>query len=110
MAEIIFGRSRIHKLKTAADNADYLRVIGAGLARTGTSSLKAALELLGFGPCHHMSEVFDKPDRATQFIRAYNGENVDFFQFGDRRRIALPQHRPHHEAHHWQHGPWSLRT
>ena len=35
-----------------------LKVIGAGLGRTGTASLKTALEELGFGPCHHMEEVF----------------------------------------------------
>jgi Sulfotransferase domain len=35
-----------------------LKVIGAGLGRTATFSLKFALEHLGLGPCHHMSEVF----------------------------------------------------
>ncbi|MEZ5920861.1 MAG: sulfotransferase [Parvularculaceae bacterium] len=34
-----------------------LSVIGAGFGRTGTASLKLALEKLGFGPCYHMSEV-----------------------------------------------------
>jgi hypothetical protein len=34
-----------------------LKIIGAGLGRTGTFSLKAALTQLGFGPCHHMEEV-----------------------------------------------------
>src|SRR5205085_6684689 len=34
-----------------------LQVIGAGLGRTGTMSLKLALEHLGFGPCYHMAEV-----------------------------------------------------
>jgi hypothetical protein len=34
-----------------------LQVIGAGLGRTGTLTLKTALETLGFGPCHHMTEV-----------------------------------------------------
>ena len=34
-----------------------LKVIGAGLGRTGTKSLQQALVLLGFGPCHHMTEV-----------------------------------------------------
>jgi len=34
-----------------------LRVIGAGLGRTGTMSLKAALERLGFDPCYHMAEI-----------------------------------------------------
>lgn len=35
-----------------------LKVIGAGLGRTGTLSLKMALEKLGLGPCYHMLEVF----------------------------------------------------
>jgi hypothetical protein len=34
-----------------------LKVIGAGLGRTATFSLKFALEHLGLGPCYHMSEV-----------------------------------------------------
>lgn len=40
-----------------------LKVIGAGYGRTGTASLKMALDQLGFGPCHHMSEVLPDPDR-----------------------------------------------
>lgn len=38
-----------------------LELIGAGFGRTGTLSLKAALETLGFDPCHHMMEVFQNP-------------------------------------------------
>lgn len=38
-----------------------LSVIGAGLGRTGTLSLKLALEQLGFAPCYHMVEVFKDP-------------------------------------------------
>ena len=34
-----------------------LQVVGAGLARTGTLSLKFALEHLGFGPCCHATEL-----------------------------------------------------
>jgi hypothetical protein len=34
-----------------------LQVIGSGFGRTGTMSLKQALEQLAFGPCHHMEEV-----------------------------------------------------
>ncbi|GGC22108.1 hypothetical protein GCM10011371_07190 [Novosphingobium marinum] len=40
-----------------------LEVIGAGLGRTATFSLKFALEHLGFGPCYHMSEVFARARR-----------------------------------------------
>lgn len=38
-----------------------LSVIGAGFGRTGTMSLKLALEQLGFGPCFHMTEFFREP-------------------------------------------------
>lgn len=34
-----------------------LKVIGAGVGRTGTLSLKLAINRLGLGPCHHMEEV-----------------------------------------------------
>ena len=34
-----------------------LMVIGAGFGRTGTDSMREALNILGFGPCHHMGEV-----------------------------------------------------
>ena len=34
-----------------------LEVIGAGFGRTGTDSMREALEILGFGPCHHMREL-----------------------------------------------------
>lgn len=40
-----------------------LKIIGAGFGRTGTYSLKTALEMLGFGPCHHMSEVIDSKEQ-----------------------------------------------
>ena len=41
-----------------------MRVIGAGFGRTGTTSLKAALEELGFGPSYSLSEVFRNPEHA----------------------------------------------
>jgi len=45
-----------------------LRLIGAGLGRTGTLSLKKALERLGFGPCYHMIEVLTAPERARPWL------------------------------------------
>ncbi|MFI6577877.1 sulfotransferase family protein [Nocardiopsis sp. NPDC050513] len=44
-----------------------LQVIGAGFPRTGTSSMKAALERLGFAPCHHMFEVFSSAELARRW-------------------------------------------
>jgi len=42
-----------------------MRVIGAGLGRTGTNSLKIALEMLLGGACCHMFELFQRPDDAA---------------------------------------------
>ncbi len=47
-----------------------MQVIGVGFGRTGTLSLKVALEQLGFGPCYHMFEVIDSPRRTRDWIRA----------------------------------------
>ena len=55
-----------------------MKVIGAGFGRTGTSSLKAALERLGFGPCYHMTEVFAQPDHADFWVSAWHGKQVDW--------------------------------
>ncbi|GAA4210147.1 sulfotransferase family protein [Actinocatenispora rupis] len=55
-----------------------MKVIGAGFGRTGTASLKAALDRLGVGPCFHMSEVFEHPDRVPYFRAAARGEAVDW--------------------------------
>ncbi|WP_034474781.1 sulfotransferase family protein [Aestuariibacter salexigens] len=36
-----------------------MKVFGAGLGRTGTMSMRVALNDLGFGPCHHMKAVIE---------------------------------------------------
>jgi hypothetical protein len=55
-----------------------LQVIGAGFGRTGTRSLKDALEMLGFAPCHHMVEVFAHPEQAAFWDRAAQGETMNW--------------------------------
>jgi hypothetical protein len=54
-----------------------LKVIGAGLGRTGTASLKLGLEQLGFGPCYHMGEVLPHLDRVPLWVQAGRG-NADW--------------------------------
>jgi hypothetical protein len=51
-----------------------LKVIGAGFGRTGTRSLKEALEILGFAPCHHMVEVFAHPEQVPLWDKAALGQ------------------------------------
>lgn len=55
-----------------------LEVIGAGFGRTGTVSLKLALEMLGFKPCHHMTEVFAHPEQVPFWDRAAQGERMNW--------------------------------
>lgn len=55
-----------------------LSVIGAGFGRTGTMSLKLALDQLGFGPCYHMTEVFKNPGAAGYWEAAADGKEVDW--------------------------------
>lgn len=55
-----------------------IRVIGAGFGRTGTLSLKFALEQLGFSKCYHMMEVFGHPGHRPEWAKAHRGETVDW--------------------------------
>jgi len=55
-----------------------VKVIGVGVGRTGTLSLKAALERLGYGPCFHGRHVLDHPDRLPLWQAAAAGEPVDW--------------------------------
>jgi len=50
-----------------------LNIIGAGLGRTGTMSLKLAIEKLGLGPCFHMAELFADPTRVPTWMAAADG-------------------------------------
>jgi hypothetical protein len=55
-----------------------LKLIGAGLGRTGTLSLKAALERLGFEKCYHMTEVLSHAEHVPAWDAAARGEPVDW--------------------------------
>lgn len=55
-----------------------LKVIGAGFGRTGTLSLKLALDQLGFGPCYHMAELFSHPEHAPLWLALAEGKTRDW--------------------------------
>ncbi len=61
-----------------------LEIIGAGFGRTGTVSMKAALELLGFGPCYHMREI----------LKARPGFNDGHLELWSQHAHALAEGRP----------------
>lgn len=55
-----------------------MRVIGAGWGRTGTTSAASALQVLGFGPCFQMQDVWARPDLAALWNRHRAGQHVDW--------------------------------
>jgi hypothetical protein len=55
-----------------------LKVIGAGLPRTGSASLKTALETLGYGECMHMETLFNNPQRVDYWVELFKTGTTDF--------------------------------
>jgi hypothetical protein len=58
-----------------------LRVVGAGLGRTGTASLQLALQQLLDGRCYHMGETFGRPDDVPVWHAAATGTMPAWNQF-----------------------------
>lgn len=83
-----------------------LEILGAGFGRTGTHSLKTALEMLGHGPCHHMYEVRQIPEQVDWWHDIADGATPDWDRVfaGFRSQVDWPasaywpqlvQHFPH---------------
>lgn len=70
-----------------------IAVIGAGFGRTGTLSLREALIRLGFGPCDHMLENFERPSRFAlwreAFARKQRREAIDWRPLLDGYRAVV---------------------
>jgi len=74
-----------------------LKVVGSGLGRTGTKSMQSALNILGFGPCHHMVEVFAHPETMQLWIDAGAGKpDWDAIFAGYHSMVDYPG------AHYWR--------
>ena len=58
-----------------------MEIIGAGFGRTGTTSLKGALEQLGFKPCYHFLEIFTRPGHIKTWQAASDGGEIDWQNF-----------------------------
>src|SRR5207244_75545 len=74
MSFYYYSRLDVHR----ANGEPVLKIVGAGLGRTGTNSLKLALEQLLGEPCYHMYEVAAHPADAARWHAAVRGEWVDW--------------------------------
>lgn len=75
-----------------------LKVIGAGFGRTGTDSMREALDILGFGPCHHMREVNNNAEQKRLWRALVQGAPADWQQLfaGYASCVDWPS------AHYWR--------
>jgi hypothetical protein len=55
-----------------------ISLIGAGYGRTGTLSLKSALETLGYNKSHHMIEVINNPGESERWMQAIDAKSVNW--------------------------------
>ncbi len=55
-----------------------IKVIDLGLGRTGTKSLKYALEGLGFDKCYHFSDMWHHPEHNALWLSLSRGQKVDW--------------------------------
>jgi hypothetical protein len=72
-----------------------LEIIGAGFGRTGTHSLKNAIEILDFGPTHHMYEVRKSSEQISVWSNIANGQKPDWMAVfsGFRSQVDWPGSR-----------------
>ncbi len=75
-----------------------LEVIGTGFGRTGTDSMREALVMLGFGPCHHMSEVMAHEEQKRLWRALAKGAAPDWDRLfaGYKSCVDWPS------AHYWR--------
>jgi len=69
-----------------------IKIVGAGFGRTGTLSLKMALEQLGFEKCYHMMEVGQHPDHVQLWADAHRGICNAFEKTDDSLTVDLSTH------------------
>ncbi len=75
-----------------------LTVIGTGFGRTGTDSMREALNMLGFGRCHHMREVNNDPEQKRLWRAVAAGTAVSWSELfaGYQSCVDWPS------AHYWR--------
>src|SRR5262249_55477561 len=71
------ARTSLARSRTDEENMT-LQVIGAGFGRTGTKSVKVALERLGLGKCYHMEELAKNRRHLVRWAEIAEGGKADW--------------------------------
>lgn len=79
-------------------NALSLEVIGTGFGRTGTDSMREALNILGFGPCHHMNETMENEEQKRLWRNLAQGAKADWSTLFANYRSCMDWP----SAHYWR--------
>jgi len=76
-----------------------IKVIGAGFGRTGTASLRAALEEFGFSKCYHMYHLIEHPREIEFWENLNQGKQVDYDTFfeGFQSILGFPGYSFYHQ-------------
>ncbi len=81
-----------------------IKIIGAGLPRTGTNTLKQSLETLGYTKTYHMKELLVNPDQLHHWLALENNETPDWDDLYDGYQAtvdfpAYPWYKQHMERY-----------
>lgn len=87
--------------KAISSQPHELKVIGAGWGRTGTTSLKKALEILGY-PCYHMLDVVQQRGHSAFWIKVADHEPHDFTDVFVQPGMAYTATTDFPAAQYWQ--------
>ncbi len=72
-------------MATNINNYKGLEVIGAGYGRTGTVSLQKAFEILGYGPCYHMIDIYTNGHKEF-WMKVFEGEKMNYKEIYDNKQ------------------------
>jgi hypothetical protein len=77
-----------------------IKIIGAGFPRTGTTTLKRSLEMLGYEKCYHMKELLTKPEMLPHWLSMENTGTMDWDTLykGYSASVDLPAY-PYYKEH-----------
>lgn len=81
-----------------------IKIIGAGFPRTGTTSLKRSLEMLGYTKTYHMKELLVHPDKLHHWLELEENRTTDWDTLYDGYQATVdfpgyPYYKEHMERY-----------